>query len=262
MSIEPQRYFLEQIAGDNFIINSIIPSGSNPETYDPTPSQMIALSKSIIYFKVGQLTFETAWINNLQSNNPGLTVIDCSVGIDLIEDNCGHDHAHEYSQGHDGADPHIWSSPAAASFMAKNMYEAILKIDPDNADYYKANYEKLLDSFAETDVIIREFISKAPSKSFLIYHPALSYYSHEYGLTQYTIEYEGKSPSPAHLKALIEKAKENDVRVVFIQKEFDEKNAETIAKEIGAKIVSLDLLSYNWEEELIKIAKSIALENE
>jgi zinc transport system substrate-binding protein len=91
----------------------------------------------------------------------------------------------------------------------------------------------------------------------MIYHPSLSYYARDYDLQQICIEEGGKEPSPAHLKELIKRCKTEKVHVIFIQPEFDRRNAETIAKETGTTIIPINPLSYNWEEEMIKVAKSM-----
>ena len=84
VTIEPQRYFLENIVGDRYKINVIVPVGASPETYEPTPAMMVKLAKSAIYFKVGFLGFENAWAESLVKNNPDVKVVNCSEGIDLI----------------------------------------------------------------------------------------------------------------------------------------------------------------------------------
>jgi len=260
VSIDPQKYFLEAIVGDKYTINTLIPSGANPELYDPTPAQMIALGKSSIYFKIGHLGFENVWIKNVQENTPQMQIVDCSAGIEPKECD-GHDHEHMHN-GHEGEDPHIWSSTKTAAIVAKNMYDAVVAADIENKDYYTDNYAKLINKIDSVDTVIRGYLNKADSRGFIIFHPALSYFASEYGLNQYSIEHEGKSPSPTQLKALIDLAREQNIRIVFIQAEYDQKNAEIIANEIGAKIVSINLLSYNWDNEMIKIAKSLASGNE
>lgn len=142
------------------------------------------------------------------------------------------------------------------------MYKAVLELDADNEADYTANYDKLIAEMNSIDSIIKSYLDKAPSKAFIIYHPALSYFADEYGLTQYSIEHEGKNPSPSQLKDLIDKAKAEGIKVVFIQQEFDTKNAETVAEAINGKTIRINLLSYNWDEEMIKIAKALAQENE
>lgn len=258
VTIGPQKYFLSTIVGDHFNVECLVPSGANPESADFTPQQMINLNKSLAYFKIGYMGIENTLVEKASQSKPDLKLIDCSVGIQVIGEACVHDHGDGDHHGHAGGDPHTWSSVKSAKIIADNMYKAVLDLDKANEVDYLANYNKLVAEFNQTDSIIQSYLDKAPSKSFIIYHPALSYFAEEYGLNQYSIEHEGKNPSPSQLKELIDKAKAEGVKVVFIQKEFDTKNAETIANAIGAKTVTINLLSYYWSEEMIKIAKALA----
>ena len=262
VTIEPQRYFVEKITGDNFKVNTIVPPGTSPETYDPTPSQMVALGKSALYFKVGYLGFEKAWGKTLEENNADVLVINTSNEIILIE---GEDHSveidgHRHVDGHDheGIDPHVWSSPKSALIMAENMLNAFVMVDVENQKLYRDNFNTLKAEIIETDKKIVALLENAPVKSFIIFHPALGYFARDYNLTQYSIEFEGKSPSPQQLKQMIDFANEQGIKTIFVQKGFDTKNAESLAKEVGASIHSIDPLSYNWSEELIKIAQILA----
>jgi zinc transport system substrate-binding protein len=255
VTIEPQKYFLNTITGGRFNIDCIVPPGSNPESADFAPSQMMSLNKSTAYFKIGYMGIENMLAGKVLQGNPGLVFVDCSAGIEIIGGAHGHDHCHA------GGDPHIWSSVKPASIIAGNMYKAMLELDKENEADYTRNYNKLQAEFNRTDSIIRSYLEKAPCKSFIIYHPALSYFADEYKLTQYTIEHEGKNPSPSQLKELIDKARAERIKVVFIQQEFDTKNAKTVAEAIGAKIVPVNLFSYNWSREMIRIAKALSQED-
>ncbi len=262
VTIEPQRYFAEKIVGDNYNVNTIVPPGTSPETYDPTPSQMVALGKSDLYFKVGYLGFENAWGETLAENNTGVVVVNTSNEIPLIEgenlENVIGGHQHHDGHNHQGVDPHVWSSPKSALIMAENMLNAVVMADVENQKLYRKNFKTLQSEIVETDKIITSLLENAPVKSFIIYHPALAYFARDYNLTQYSIEFEGKSPSPQQLKQMIDFAREQGVKNIFVQKGFDTKNAESLAKEIGASIHSIDPLSYNWSEELINIAEILS----
>jgi zinc transport system substrate-binding protein len=257
VTIPPQQFFLDRIVGDAFEVSVLIPSGMNHETYDPAPSAMVALSKSAIYFKVGDLGFENVWTSRLAKNNPNVTIIDCSTGVELIDGHacCAH---HDHNHSHGAMDPHVWTSPSAARVMARNMLDAVLSLDPENADFYHANFEKLIEKINQTDETIRDLLKDAPSRSFIIYHPALGYFANEYGIHQLSIEFEGKNPSPAQMKTLVDTAKKEEIKIVFIQKGFDEKNAEVIAREVGATVYEINPLAYEWDTELIRIASILA----
>ena len=273
VTIEPQRYFAEKIAGDKFKINCVVPAGQSPETYDPTPQQMIQVGKSIAYLRIGPIGFEQAWMDKIRENNPKLEIFDTSEGMKLLadteEDTHAHDHAahdHEAHAGedahhhhhHGGVDPHIWSSIAGAKVVAWNTLNAFIALDPDNTEYFWKNYNELVDEIDKTETEIKQLLDPLTDRTFIIYHPALTYFANEFNLIQLCIEMDGKEPSPAQLKMLVETARENNARVVFIQQEFDQKNAELIAKETGCKLTVINPLAYDWSKEMIHIAKALA----
>jgi len=254
VSILPLKYFADKIVGNTYKVEVTVPPGVGPETYSPTPKQMIMLGKASAYFSVGYLGFEQAWLENFRSVNPQLRLFATSKGIDLIQGEEKHgDHAH-----FQGVDPHIWSSPKAAVQIAKNICDGMILVDPDNGDLYKKNLVILLAEIERVDSEITRLLSNAPSKEFIIFHPALGYFARDYGLEQLSIEFEGKVPSPKHLQTIIDAAKSDNIKFVLIQKEFDKQNAEIIAKETGCKIVQIDPLDYNWPEQMVTIAENLS----
>lgn len=257
VTIEPQRYFTEAIAGDRFTVVSMVPKGSSPETYDPTPKQLVALGESEAYFRIGHIGFEVTWMERLMKNAPHTQVFDLSKGIEYIHEG-GYMHGDHLHAG--GVDPHTWNSATNAKIIANNIFQALCTLDKDSEAYYLARYDSLVHRIEKTDSIVYNLTqqNEEADHAFMIYHPALSYFARDYGLHQICIEEGGKEPSPAHLKELIDISKFEDVHVIFIQPEFDRRNAEIIAKETGTRIVAINPLSYNWEEEMIHIAKSLA----
>lgn len=266
VTIEPQRYFAEKIAGDKFKINCVVPSGQSPETYDPTPQQMIQIGKSMAYLKIGHIGFEQAWMENISEQNPHLKLFDLSEGVELLKNKEEEDHHPAEGEEHDhhhhpgGVDPHIWNSIAGAKAIASNMLNAFVTLDKENADYYRDNYNALMTEIEETEKAVGQMLKPVLSRTFIIYHPALSYFANEFGFTQLCIEMDGKEPSPAQLKELVETAKNYNAQVVFIQQEFDQKNAELIAKETNCRLVTINPLDYHWSREMIQIAKALANE--
>lgn len=258
VTIEPQKYFLEQLVGDKYTVNSLVPAGANPETFDPVPSQLISVSKSKIFFTLGSLSIENVLVEKIKENNPNILFVNCSDNISLIEDDSHHNC--DASSPHHGGDPHIWSSPSTAKIIIRNMYDSLLSFDEENRSYYENRYNKLIRVVDSTDMEIKNHLEKVLHKDFIIYHPALSYYAQEYGLKQYVIEQDGKNPTPKQLANLIDAAKEKQIEVVFVQQEYDTKNAETIAKAINARIVPINLLNYHWSDEMINIAKAFTHE--
>jgi len=254
VSILPLKYFTDKIVGDIYKVEVTVPPGAGPETYSPTPKQMMLLGEASAYFSIGYLGFEQTWLENFKSTNPNLQIFVTSKRIDLIKDGEPHE-GHTHLQG---VDPHIWSSPKAARLIAQNIFDGMIQIDPTNSDTYRKNLNNLLAEIGRVDSTVTQLLSKATAKKFIIFHPALGYLARDYGLEQLSIEFEGKVPSPRHLQTVIETAKSENIKFVLIQKEFDKENAEIIAKETGTKIVQIDPLDYNWPEQMIRIAEKLS----
>ena len=253
VTLEPLRYFTGAIAGDNYQVVSMVPKGSSPESYDPTPQQLVNLSKSKAYFRIGYIGFEQAWMKKLADNCPDMKIYDTSKGIDLIRDK-GHWHGNHFHEG--GVEPHIWNSTQNALVIADNIYQALCELDSTHQEYYQKRLDVLKQTIRETDANVRSLLENADS-TFLIYHPALSYFARDYGLKQISIEEGGKEPSPAQLKALIETCRKENIHTIFVQQEFDQRNAQLIADELGIQIVSIHPLSYDWAEEMLRVAKAL-----
>ena len=236
VTIEPLRYFTEAIAGDEFTVVSMVPKGSSPETYDPTPQQLVDLAQSKAYFRIGYIGFEQTWTEKLTDNAPHLQFFDMSENVELILDDT---HAHHHKDGHvheghthaGGVEPHIWNSTINAQIIAGNILNALCAIDKANENAYMERYNALIRRIEHTDSLICQMLSSPNAdRAFMIYHPALSYFARDYNLHQIPIEAGGKEPSPTHLKNLINSCKKEKVRVIFVQPEFDRRNADLIAQ--------------------------------
>lgn len=245
VSIEPLRYFAEQIAGDRFVVKSMVPKGSNPETYEPTASQMIDLAKSDMYVKVGQIGFERAWMKKLEKNAPHTIIIDSSEGIDMINTMHGH------------PDPHTWMSTQNAVIIARNIYRALSTVDAKDSLFFKSNLENLVSRINVLDTHIREQLTRDKSTAFLVYHPSLTYFARDYHLRQIPIEEEGREPSVSQLMNTVKVARQSNVKCLFLQKEFDNRNTRVVAKETGVEVIKIDPLNYHWEDEMLRTAKKL-----
>jgi zinc transport system substrate-binding protein len=258
VSILPQKFFVEQIAGDFFDINVILPPGSSPEDYEPTPKQIMDVSNSAIFFYIGHLGFEKSWLNNLKEVAPSVSYISCSKGIDLLRDGCEHDSGERVPKNlTQGTDPHIWTSPENVKIMSRTICSQLSAVYPGQ----KTNFEKNLNAFiSKIDTLdnnIRQLLNDSLKTSFMIFHPALGYFARDYHLIQHSIEFDGKSPSTAHMKKMVDLARKEKINTVFIQSQFETAKAESIAKEIGATIVPIDNLAENWLAEMYSLAKKM-----
>lgn len=247
VTIEPLRYFTEAIAGTRFTVESIVPRGSSPETYDPTPSQLLALADSRAYLRIGYIGFEQIWMKRLMANAPDMPVFDTSKGIDLIVED-------------EGPEPHIWTSAVNARVIATNVAMALCTLDSIHSSEYRHRCDSLITVINRTDSLCRSLLSGPDTdRMFLIYHPSLSYFARDYGLRQLPIEEAGKEPTPARLKELLDCCQREKVNVIFVQPEFDRRNAELIARQTGSRIVPINPLAYDWQDEMLHVARTLAL---
>lgn len=210
VSILPLRSLVEQIVGDDFKVDVLVPAGASPESFEPTPRQYVALNRSKLVFNVGLIDFEQNLLRDFPDREK---LVNLSRGIRLLEGSCEHGHTHEptekarASEGHaHGIDPHIWTSPRALKQMAANAYDALRTSFPDSVRYTE-NYEKLLVRLDSLDTACAEALRQADVHTIVIYHPALTYYAADYGLEQLAVEHDGKEPSARHLARLIEEAR-------------------------------------------------------
>jgi len=259
VSILPQKYFVEQIAGDLFQVNVLVPPGSSPHNYSVLPSQMKALSKSKVWLQIGLLTFEDVWNDKFAEINKNLSIINCSEGIEpLVGTVCeeeGHDHQLDE---HNASDPHIWIAPAESKIMAQNMLKALSSAFPEHSSTFESNYARLAAKIDSLSAQIEQKLAPLTNRAILIFHPALGYYARQFKLEQIPLELDGKEPSPKHIKEIVDLARAQNIRLVFIQKEFDVENALQLSREIGGKVVIIDPLDYNWEKQMMDITDKIA----
>jgi len=264
VSILPEETFVKAIGGDKVKLSLMVLPGNEPHTYEPKPSQMREIAKADIYFAIG-VEFEKVWLPKFASINPKMKIVNIGKGIkkmkmaEVYYDEDEHHEKHKERHHHGGLDPHIWTSPSNVRTIAKNIYEALIKIDPKNAEYYKSNYEKFLVKIDKTDKKIKKILSHIPKGAkFMVFHPAWGYFARDYGLRQLAIESEGKTPKPKQVAHLIKEAKEEGAKAIFTAPEFSEKIAKQIAQEVGVPIIKVTPLSPKWSENLIDLAKAIA----
>jgi zinc transport system substrate-binding protein len=257
VSILPQKFFVEQIAGDFLQVNVILPPGSSPEDFEPTPRQIQSVSNSTFYFYIGHLGFEKAWVKKVLEVSPGVTFVSCSKGIDLLDDECTHiEESHAKSEMR-GTDPHIWTSPENVKTISRTICGELTQAYPEKKALFEKNLGAFISRIDSLDNHIRLLLNDSIRTSFMIFHPALAYFARDYHLRQHTIEYDGKSPSTAHMKKMVDLARKEKINTIFIQSQFETSKAEAIAKEIKAKVVPVNNLGENWLSDMYDTAKKM-----
>ncbi|HEY6907022.1 MAG TPA: zinc ABC transporter substrate-binding protein [Ignavibacteriaceae bacterium] len=252
VSIPPFKYFINEIGGRDFSVNIMVPPVANPHIYEPVPDQIANLRKSVAYVSDGYLGFEMTWLDRFYETNPQMKRLSLGTNIDLIKPEGHHDEEHS-----EGADPHYWVSPKCAFIIASEIKTLLTGINPEKSDIYNHNYNILVKSIDSLDRRAKELYASYQKSPFMIFHPTLGYLARDYGLEQVAVEKEGKEPNPSSLKELIDFGKSKKIKIIFVQREYDIKNARAIAAETGAVIETIDPLSENWEGSVRDIINAL-----
>ena len=282
VSIPPQKWLSEKIGGELVSTTVLVARGQDPHTFEPTPRQISSLARSRLYFTIG-MEFEQQITHKLDGTVASMRMVDTTATIDRIpaiahEQEEGHDvhvshaasgHPEEseksagqeeqgrHAHHHSGDDPHVWLSPPNLIRMAKVMAEAMIAADPEHAATYRQNLNQTTDSLTQLHRDIATMLAPFRGASFYVFHPSFGYFAREYGLRQEAVEISGKSPTPKQISNLIAKAKEDKVRIIFVQPQFDSKSATAVARAIGGVVEPLDALAGDIPANLRTMALQI-----
>ncbi len=259
-SVPPHKFLVELLAGDAVRVECMVRPGFNPHSYEPLPSQITLLEKAALYFSTG-LGIERLYLDKIRSLNPRLRVVDLRAGLELIaEHDHGDAHSEEAGSVEDGklaADPHIWLSPRRLAAQARRVGAELAKILPGQAEEIAAKARRFEGEMRDLEAELKAQLEPLKSRKFFVYHPAWSYFAADFELEQVAVEHEGKEPSARRFTELVERARAEKVRAVFLQKQYPSASAERLALEIGAKLVLLDELDPDFRAALRAAAQAL-----
>ncbi len=242
VSIPPQAYLVKRIAGEATPVTIMIPPGSAPPTYAPTAAQVRSLHECKLYVKNGHpnFHFELKHINAYLKEHPEVLTVSMAENMDIIP-----------------GDAHLWLSPRYMKVAAIRISEQLSAIWPERKDEFETNLQALLKDITKLDEELKNDLKEVQGGEFMTLHPSWGYFCRDYGVKQASIRHEHKGPSTQQLAHLIEHAKEHDIHVIFVQKEFSSEQLDVIAKEIDAHVIALDPLNENWLENMRNTGKAL-----
>jgi len=271
VSILPAAYFVERLGGPNVDVSVLVGPGQDPHTFEPTPKLMTNLVDAHVLFKMG-FPFEETLIKKVGSAFKNVQVVDLQQGIKLRtmteqeaeagEAEHGHEH-HEHGEEHEQAhevgdtDQHTWLNPQLVKIQARTIADTLTRIDPNHKDQYEKNLKAFQTDLDAIHQQLAKALTPVKGKSFFAFHPAYGYFGEAYGLKQIPVQIGGKEPSAKQLARLIDIAKEDGVKVIFVQPQFSKKSAEALAKSIGGAVVPLDDLSPDYLKNLQDMAAKL-----
>ena len=251
VSLAPQVEFVKAVGGDKVNVTLMVPPGSDPHTYEPLPSQLSQVSNAKMYAEIGSpIEFETNYMDKIKSANTNMLVVNCSKGIELIPNTAENES--------DEMDPHDWVDPKNAKIMVENIYEGLVQVDPADKAYFQKNRDQYLQKLDELDKNTTELLKGKQGTDIIIFHPAFGYYCKDYNLTMVAAMLNDEEPSPQRLALLVNTAKQNNIKIVFTEPQYDPKYMQSVASQIGGQVLTVNDLDENYLQNMENVAKAFS----
>ncbi len=260
---------VREIGGDKVMASSIVPANGDAHSFEPRPSDAKTLASAQLLV-INGLDFE-AWLPRLQQSagykgpqvvaTQGMTPLAFEGGDEHAHESAGghgdhhdHDHSHDHGSAHDEApaaepahehshgsqDPHAWQSLSQAQVYIRNISQGLSQADPANADYYQQRAQDYAQRVQQLDDSIKSRLQAVPAeqRKVITSHDAFAYLGKEYGIT--FISLVGMSsqaePSAREIAQVIEQARREHIRAIFVENTVSPKLVEQVARETGAKV--------------------------
>jgi zinc transport system substrate-binding protein len=257
-SFYPMQEFTNQVAGAIADVTVLVPAGTEPHDWEPTPKDVAKIAEADVFIYNGG-GFE-GWVDDILKsvNNPKLKVVEASKGIELMESSNAHDehdeHKDEKKDGEHALDPHVWIDPILVQQEVKTITDALVEVDAAHAADYKKNSDEYIAILKDLDTTYKNELKDVKSKEFVTSHTAFAYLAKRYGLTQMPISGVSpeQEPSAAEMKEIVEFVKEHQVKTIFFETLASPKVAEAVAKEAGVETAVLNPMEGLTDEEKAK----------
>ncbi|WP_332447701.1 metal ABC transporter solute-binding protein, Zn/Mn family [Sphaerochaeta sp.] len=258
VSILPQAYFIDQLAKDSVQTVVLVTEGQDPHSYEPTPSQMAALSKAKLWILSGT-DFEHSLVDKVAALYPNLTIVDGTRNMELrsLEE-----HDHQSGESDSGAqglniDRHTWLGWSQSKILLENTKQALIDVLSLPSALLNQRSEAFSKQIDQTFSALQQQLQPMAGSTIFVYHPSFGYFLDSFSLKQEAVETGGKEPTARDLTRLIEQAKVDGVKTIFVQKQFPVSSAQTVAKAVGATVVALDPLAYDWLANIQQMGEAL-----
>lgn len=226
VSITPFADFVKKVGGSKVDVTVLIPPGVDPHDFEPSFQHLRSIADADIYFRVGEVFhLENSWLQNIKLNNEQLQIEDCSKGIEIINNN-----------------PHYWLGLDEVKTAANNIFVELVRLQPDSKEYFKKNLDSFIYKIDSANGVLQNEFEKIKNKKLLVYHPAWNYFVKNFGIEEISIERNGKEPKAADLRNVIDYAKAEKIKAIFVEPQFESTSAKAIADEVGAVVETINPL--------------------
>ncbi|MFA5144092.1 MAG: metal ABC transporter substrate-binding protein [Candidatus Omnitrophota bacterium] len=242
---EDLKSIAEAIGGDKVKVDSLARGIQDPHFVDAKPSFMMKAKNADFFIRIGlelEIGYEDLIIDGsrnqkIRIGNPGH--LDASEGVYLLEVPTTTKVDRSMGDVHPMGNPHYWLDPENVKIVARNITNRLSELSPENAGYFQKNLKAFDKKMDEKMVEWNKKMATFKGKKIAIYHRSWPYFVNRFGLVV-ACELEPKPgipPSPAHLKEVIDIMKRDKVGVILMEVFYDEKPAQFVAGQTGAKVI-------------------------
>ena len=254
VSIQPQTWFVQQIAGDKAAVIALLPPGQNQHTYEPTPKQIQSLASADAWILSGA-EFEISLRPKVEKAFPKLPIVDGTQGVQfrrITEEESGNGSHTAFE-----LDRHTWLGREPAKILAAHTRDTLCKFDKKNEKYYNENYDSVIKIIDETFDQLKIDLAPLKGRSVFVYHPSFGYFFDEFGIIQEAVETGGKEPSPKDINNLIKKIKEEKAAAIIVQTQFPTNAAKALADSADLEIIYLNTFGTDWLANIKEIGSAL-----
>lgn len=262
VSIPPMQEWVQRIAGDRVAVTLIMPPGSSPHSFEPSPRQLMELGSAQLWFVIG-IDFEYPLLPKVRAMYPKLAIVDVTKNVKFRTLKPGEQETDATPVGGPvdpaltNRDQHSWLGYDQAKAEITAIRDELIARDPSGAALYRSNYDKYMKEIESTYIRLKTDLAPLSDSNVFVYHPAFGYFFDMFGITQVAVELAGKEPTQKELMSLIELAKKDKAKVIFTQVQFSESAAKAVAGAIGAAVVPIDPLAGDWLENLSRMGQAL-----
>lgn len=244
-SFFPLYCWAASVAGDDALVQCLLPPGAEPHDYAFTPGDARRLHDAELIV-VNGLTLE-GWLPKFLRGSPGgsnrIVIASAGLGEQLIAGGHEHGHHHEHTEA-EHANPHIWLDPVLAAHGVSNILAALQGANPPRAPAYAAHAQAYLGRLQKLDADIRQTLAAITNRTLVTYHDAFPYFARRYGFEVAGVveQVPEVNPTPRYLARLGRLMRERNITVIFVARGGRTRLAERIAADLRVKLAELDTL--------------------
>jgi len=260
-TIFPIADAVRQIGGEDVEVYCLLPAGQSPHDFEPKAEHAEKIASADLLVMIGMGIDEWASPAATAAGSKDIAILRLTEDAAFLKDfepageeadhedrepdeaEHRHDEADGHEQGHhqEHGDPHVWLDPVYMQDFAAAIAAKLIEIDPLHAKEYATRRDAFLAELRRLDEDYRSELAAVPNKNFVTFHAAFTYIARRYGLHQESIYLSDAAGfGPGQIERVANFVRANNVRAIFAEPQFPPEMLDTLARQSGAKVASLD----------------------